>query len=58
MNYPTVMQNPLLKRRETKKEKEEQYERIKFSNLERPIPGINIQKTFIDPSAPRMVVKL
>ena len=39
MNYPTVMQNPLLKRRETKKEKEEQYDKIKFSNLERPITG-------------------
>jgi hypothetical protein len=39
MNYPTVMQNPLLKRRQTKKEKEEQYEHIKFSNLERPITG-------------------
>lgn len=36
MNYPTVMQNPLLKRRETKKEKEEQQQRIKFSNMERP----------------------
>lgn len=49
MNYPTVMQNPLLKRRETKKEKEEQYERIKFSNLERPITGYQHTKDFHRP---------
>jgi hypothetical protein len=38
-----------LKRRETKKEKEEQYDRIKFSNLERPITGYQHTKDFHRP---------
>ena len=49
MNYPTVMQNPLLKRRETKKEKEEQYDKIKFSNLQRPITGYQPTQDFNRP---------
>lgn len=38
-----------MKRRETKKEKEEQYEKIKFSNLERPITGYQHTKDFHRP---------
>ena len=49
MNYPTVMQNPLLKRRETKKEKEEMQQRIKFSNMERPVTGNQLTKNFHRP---------
>lgn len=49
MNYPTVMQNPLLKRRETKKEKEELQQRIKFSNMERPVTGNQLTKNFHRP---------
>ena len=37
MNYPKVMTNPLLKKRETQKEHKEQVERMKFSNMQRPI---------------------
>lgn len=39
MNYPTVLQNPLLKKRETKQEKEEREANVRFSNIERPISG-------------------
>jgi len=49
MNYPTVMQNPLLKRRETKKEKEELQQKIKFSNMERPVTGHQLTKNFHRP---------
>lgn len=39
MNYPTTLQNPLLKRRETKEEKEERERQVRFNNLDRPISG-------------------
>jgi hypothetical protein len=39
MNYPTVLQNPLLKKRETKQEKAEREANVRFSNIERPISG-------------------
>jgi hypothetical protein len=37
MNYPTVMQNPLLAKQMTKKDKVQMQEKIKFDNMVRPI---------------------
>lgn len=44
MNYPTVLQNPLLKKPETKEEKAKREADIResyprFSNIDRPISG-------------------
>ena len=39
MNYPKVMTNPLLKKRETQKELKDQKDKMIFSNMKRPISG-------------------
>lgn len=49
MNYPTVLQNPLLKKRETKQEKEEREQQIRFSNMDRPISGYKHTDSFKRP---------
>ena len=49
MNYPTTLQNPLLKKRETKQEKEEREQQIRFTNTDRPISGYKHTDSFKRP---------
>lgn len=49
MNYPSVMTNPLLKPRESQKEREKQKDEMKFNNMERPITGTENIKGFKRP---------
>ena len=49
MNYPTVLQNPLLKKRETKEERDEREQQIRFSNQDRPISGYKHTNSFKRP---------
>lgn len=49
MNYPTVLQNPLLKKRETKEDKERREQQIRFSNMDRPISGYKHTDSFKRP---------
>lgn len=49
MNYPTVLQNPLLKKRETQQEKNDREKQIRFNNLDRPISGYKHTDAFKRP---------
>ena len=49
MNYPTHLQNPLLKKRTSAKEKQEMQNQIRFSNMERPISGYKATDNFKRP---------
>jgi len=49
MNYPTVLQNPLLKKRPAKQETPAAPDNIKFSNMERPISGYKHTDSFKRP---------
>ena len=49
MNYPTVMQNPLLAKQMTKKDKVQMQEKIKFDNMVRPISGYQHTDNFKRP---------
>jgi len=48
MNYPTVMQNPLLKKKETHT-KGEAKQQVKFDNMTRPISGYQLTDSFRRP---------
>ena len=46
MNYPTVLQNPLLRKTETREEKMMMQQKVKFSNMQRPISGFQLSSSF------------
>lgn len=49
MNYPAIMTNPLLKKREGQKERVEKRDQIKFSNMARPVSGFQLTSNFQRP---------
>lgn len=49
MNYPTIIQNPLLQKKQTKQEKLEMEQMMVFDNMKRPISGYQPTRDLIRP---------